>query len=491
MLQPGATLFGLFVMATAIVLLARPYVPVELLCAVYLLVIIPVAVLLGLVYGLAVAALSGIVCVGFFLPSDSQSASVATCALTFALFLGGALLGSGLGRSVRRRQERLARDQAALRHVAALVGRRVSPAEIFTTIAEEVARNSAADLGHIVRYESDASICVVASWGEGSQGLLPVGERIRLDGPCVEALVREYERPARIESFERLPGHIAEVVRRSGIRCEVGGPILMDGRIWGVMIVSSRSLRTLPADTEERISNFAELASIAVSHAETRTKLIDSRARLVASADEARERIERDLHDSVQQQLISAALRLHASQTSTDPQVLVQTLKSAEEALTEVIKEIRQIVHGLLPPVLTQAGLAPALRALARRFAFETTTHTELPERLAKELEAATYFVVSEALTNAAKHSHATDVHVTVVVRGGALLAQIKDNGIGGAFVFPGSGLAGLADRVEALGGWLSLESPPGEGTLVSIEFPLAERQDGRCHRLGRVHSHY
>jgi signal transduction histidine kinase len=482
-LHPGATIFCVFVVATAIVLLAEHYVPILLLSSAYLLAIIPVAVMYGLGFGMAAAILSSVACDYFFFRSAGDlQVGKATDVMAFVLFAVAAVIGSSLGTSLRRRHDMLARDQAALRHIAALVSRRVSPADIFATIAEEVARDSAAALSHIVRYESDGSISIVASWSNvrgGGYGALPLGERLRLDGPSVEALVYQFERPARIERFEELPGHIADIVRRSGIRCEVGSPILVDGRVWGAMVVSSTSPRPLPPNTEERIVNFAELASVAVSHAETRVALIESRARLVASADQAREQIERDLHDSVQQQLISVALRLHnTSASSSDSEALNRTVKAAEAALAEIIEEIRLIVHGLLPPVLAQAGLAPALRALARRFPIPVPMHIDIAGRLAKEIETATYFVVSEALTNACKHARATTVKVTVTSADGQLHGCVEDDGAGGADASVGSGLSGLANRVEALGGWLSLSSPPGKGTAVKFELPLVGEPD-------------
>ena len=482
-LEPGATVFCVFVVATAIIALGEKYVPILLLSAAYLIAIIPVAVLFGLGAGLAIALVGAVACDFFFFRRiGGIPASDGTDVLVFVLFFVAAVIGSWLGTSFRRRHDLLARDQAALRHIAALVGRRVSPTDIFATIAEEVARNSSVALAHIGRYEPDGTISIVASWGIAGRdgyGALPPGERLRLDGPSVEALVHQFERPARLEQFDGVPGQIAEIVRRSGVRCEVGCPILVDGRVWGAMVVSSTSPKPLPPETEERIVNFAELASVAVSHAETRVALVDSRSRLVASADKARERIERDLHDSVQQQLISVAMRLHnASPRGGDPDALNRTLKASEAALAEIIEEIRLIVHGLLPPVLTQAGLVPALRALARRYPIPVHVHIDIPGRLPKEIENATYFVMCEALTNAAKHSSATVVDLSLLAVDGRLLGCVEDDGIGGADASVGSGLSGVADRVEALGGWLSLSSPPGEGTVVRIELPLEHNRD-------------
>lgn len=484
MLEPGATVFCVFVVVTAIIVLAEKYVPILLLSSAYLIAIIPVAVMFGLGIGLAIALLSAVACDFFFFRSTGvypvgEGAKV----LVFVLFCVAAVVGSWLGTSFRRRHDLLARDQAALRHIAALVGRRISPTDIFATIAEEVARNNSAALAHISRYEPDGTVSIVASWGtpgRGGYGALPPGERLRLDGPSVEALVHQFERPARIEQLDGLPGQIADIVRRSGVRCEVGCPILVNGRVWGAMVVSSTLPKPLPRETEERIVNFAELASVAVSHAETRVALVDSRSRLVASADTARERIERDLHDSVQQQLISVAMRLHnVSARNSDPDALNQTLRAAEAALAEIIEEIRLIVHGLLPPVLTQAGLAPALRALARRYPIPVNVRIDVPGRLPKEIENATYFVMCEALTNAAKHSRATGVELSLTAVGGRLLGCVEDDGVGGADASDGSGISGVANRVEALGGWLSLSSSPGEGTAVRIELPLERDRDG------------
>ncbi len=479
LLESGAPFVAVLAIATAAVLLAKPYVPVQLLGSAYLLAIVPLALVYGVAVGLAAAVVSAVACAGFFFPAAHVPRADSSDALVITLFVAGALVGGRLRRSVTLPYERIVKDQATLRHIAALVGRRFSITEICTTIAREVALSSTADIAHVLRYEPNGTVSVVASWGDGALRAGPKfplgsGASLFLDGPSVEALVHVRERPSRIEQFEGLPGQIAALVRASGIRCEVGGPIIVGGRVWGALVLSSRSLQPLPRETEERIQNFAELAGVAISHAETRAKLIESRARLVASADEAREKIERDLHDSVQQRLISVALRLRLGESLTETDELTRTMRAAEVSLDAVIAEIRSIVHGLLPPVLTQAGLKPALRVLARQAPVHTTVDVDgLPSRLPKEIEAATYYVVAEALANATKHAHATSVGVSLTVRGDSLRATVQDNGIGGADPMAGSGLSGLMNRAEALGGWLSVESRAGQGTTVVVELPL------------------
>jgi len=204
-----------------------------------------------------------------------------------------------------------------------------------------------------------------------------------------------------------------------------------------------------------------------------------SRARIVAAADETRRRIERDLHDGIQQRLVSLGLELRAAQATVPAQLdeLDGVLERAAEGLTSVLGELREISHGLHPAILSEGGLEPALRALRRRSAIPVELDLNPKRRLPGRVEVAAYYVVSEALTNAAKHARASVVNVELDTHDAILQLAIRDDGIGGADPDQGSGLVGLSDRIEALGGTLQITSPAGNGTTLLIQVPLETQQ--------------
>ena len=214
----------------------------------------------------------------------------------------------------------------------------------------------------------------------------------------------------------------------------------------------------------------------AIANAEAREELTASRARIIAAADEANRRIERDLHDGAQQRLASVVLRLQKAQSAL-PVELEELQAEFDDATRELVataEELRDYARGIHPAVLTDRGLGPALRALARRSPVPVELDVRIGPRLPMAAETAVYYVVSETLTNAAKHAKASAVAVAVSAADGVLRASIRDDGVGGAGAGPGSGLAGLRDRVAALGGSIVIESPRGRGTAIRVELPLA-----------------
>ena len=230
----------------------------------------------------------------------------------------------------------------------------------------------------------------------------------------------------------------------------------------------------LPPGTEDRIAAFAQLVSLAIENAETREELAASRARLVAAADAARRRIERDLHDGAQQRLLATALTLSMvhKRLGPDPNGAEALLASAREELDRGLCELRDLARGLHPAVLTDRGVEAAVGALVQRAPVPVEFNAAVPERLDATIEAAAYFVVSEALTNVAKYAQATSASVDLEVAGGTLVVSIADDGVGGADPGLGSGLRGLVDRVQAVGGRLEVSSPPGRGTRLRAELP-------------------
>jgi signal transduction histidine kinase len=246
---------------------------------------------------------------------------------------------------------------------------------------------------------------------------------------------------------------------------------VVEGRLWGVVNALSRR-GPFPADTADRMADFTELVATAVGNVESRAELAASRTRVVAAADAARRRIERDLHDGAQQRLLALAFRLRTA-ASERGDVLAETADVAA-GLMGVIDDLREISRGIHPAVLSSAGLPPALRTLGRRSAIPVEMDVRIDGRLAEPVEVGAYYVVSEMLTNAAKHSRASVVEVDAEASGGTLRVRVRDDGIGGADPERGSGLVGLKDRIEALGGTFSMHSPPGGGTTVSCELPVA-----------------
>jgi signal transduction histidine kinase len=370
---------------------------------------------------------------------------------------------------------RLVEEQAALRRVATLVAQTVSAPELFETVTREVGLLSGADLARMERYEADGTVTGVGAWSRDAERELVVGTRIALEGVSVAALVRERGGPVRVDTFAEASGPIAEEARALGIRSSVGCPIVVQGRLWGVIAASSKGEAPFPPDTDSQIAEFTELVATAVANAEARAELAASRARIVSAADETRRRIERDLHDGTQQRLISLGLELRLAQSTVPPDLaeLREEIGRAAMELGGVIDDLREISRGIHPAILSEGGLGPALRTLARRSAVPVELEVRPEARFPAPIEVAAYYVVSEALANAAKHAEASVAEVRVEARDGVLELMIHDDGVGGADPARGSGLTGLRDRVEALGGTLSVVSATHEGTSLYVKLPI------------------
>jgi signal transduction histidine kinase len=368
---------------------------------------------------------------------------------------------------------RLAEEQAALRRVATLVARGVQPSEVFAVVAEELGRVLGIGGTAIIRYEPDATATTVAAWSWG-EVTMPVGASWPLDGDGVTARVYRTGRSARFEAYGQAPGKLAVWARDVGLRSAVAAPIFVEDHLWGVAAAGTLATQ-LPVAAEARVASFAELIATAISNAQTRSELRASRARVVAAADETRRRIERDLHDGIQQRLVSLTLKLRLTETMTPrPSDEIQNeLVLLAEGLGAVLEELREISRGIHPAILAEGGLVPALKGLARRCAVPVALDLRLGSRVDETIEIAAYYVASEALANAVKHAEASVVEVSVTIRDGYLVLAVRDDGIGGVDRARGSGLIGMNDRVEALGGTLSVVSEPGEGTALEVQLPL------------------
>jgi signal transduction histidine kinase len=374
----------------------------------------------------------------------------------------------------RRELEQLAAEQAGLRRVATLVARAAPPAELFAAVTEEVGQLLHVDGTTLSRYEPDGTVAILAGWSRGGADL-PVGERSVLGGKNLSTMVFRTGRPARMDSYEDSSGALAPIARDTDLRSAIGAPIVVDGRIWGVMIAGYTSDGAPPRDTEARLRDFTDLVSTAISNAETRSELAASRARVVAAADHERRRLERDLHAGIQQRLVSLALEVRTAETMTPGPAgeLRSQLSKIVEGLGAALHDLRDISRGIHPAILSEGGLEPALKALARRSTVPVTLDVNLDSRLAEPVEVAAYYIACEALANAAMHAAASVVELRVNRHDGSLTLSVHDDGIGGADPTRGSGLIGLTDRIEALGGTISLVSPAGGGTSLHVELPV------------------
>ena len=277
-----------------------------------------------------------------------------------------------------------------------------------------------------------------------------------------------------MENYEGAHGAIAELVQRTmGVRAGRRSAGRRRRPALGRDQSELEGEESPPADTEERMAQFAGLLETAIANADSRDQLTASRARLLTAADEARRRVVRDLHDGAQQRLVHTIVTLKLAQ-----QAFQENDGKAESLVGEALEqaeqgnaELRELAHGILPAVLTHGGLRAGVDAVVARL--DLPVRVDVPaERFPAEIEASAYFIVAEALTNVVKHSHAGHAEVTASVEDGMLRVEVRDDGIGGADP-DGHGLVGMGDRVTALGGRLKIESPAGGGTLVAATLPL------------------
>jgi PAS domain S-box-containing protein len=353
----------------------------------------------------------------------------------------------------------LADEQAALRRVATLVARGVSATEVFDAVAAEMCELLGADSTQLLRYESDGTATVVAVNGD----------------PGAERATGTHIAVAGERAASGSPPDCLAALPELGGGSSVGAPIMVEGRVWGLVVAAWTQRQPVSDGAEARMAQFTELVATAVANADSRAELTASRARVVAAADEARRRIERDLHDGSQQRLVSLALGMRAAAANVPPELVevrTQLLQTAEGLAGEVA-EIQEISRGIHPAILSKGGLGPAFRALARRSPVRVELDTRINGRLPDGVEVAAYYVVSEALTNAAKHAQASVVHIAVQADDAIVELVVRDDGVGGADPRRGSGLIGLRDRVETLGGTIEITSNAGEGTLVLAKIPI------------------
>jgi len=366
----------------------------------------------------------------------------------------------------RRELQQLAEEQSALRRVAELVARGAALPEVFASVAVEAShlfRNLASAL---LRYESDKFAVVVAE----SNSPLPIGFQVPAGPGTPAGEVLRTGRPYRIDRVTG-PGLAGLPADFNAASCVVAVPVAVEGHVWGNLSV--RSEIALAATTEDRLTRFAELAAAAIANAENKEKLSASRARVIATADETRRRLQRDVHDGAQQRLVHTIIALKLAREAiaaggTAADLIDEALTNAQRANNE----LRDVVHGILPAALTRGGLRAGIESLISDFPLPIELDATVP-RLPPSTETTVYFIVAEALTNVIKHAHANTAAVKLAVNGNHLNIEVRDDGTGGADAKLGSGLTGLLDRIEASNGTLALISPAGAGTTLHATLPV------------------
>jgi signal transduction histidine kinase len=373
-------------------------------------------------------------------------------------------------------QRAMAGEQAALRRVATLVAEEAAPDRVFEQVTEEVGRLLGLPSASVLHFDAPGQVRVVGSWSRDGTPHFPVGATYPVDGETVVAKMLRTGRPQRVEGYDAAGGTLAETMRSLGYRSAVAAPVHVGGRLWGALASATASAEPLPDGIERRLCDFADLVAQALANADAYEKLAASRARLVEVGDAERRRLERNLHDGAQQRLVSVALQLGMvdARLERDAEGARAILATAREDLGRGLDELRELARGIHPVVLTERGLGPALEGLVTRAPVPVEIE-EIPEaRLAPNVEAAAYYLVAEALTNVAKYAQAS--HATVSVRAtdgtGGATVTVGDDGVGGADPTRGSGLRGLAARIEALNGRLDVDSPPGGGTRIAAAIP-------------------
>ncbi len=394
----------------------------------------------------------------------------------------GKIIGAtGIGQDVTERNHaaanlrRLALEQAALRRVATCVASQVDPSSVFDIVAEEVASLLGGRSANVIRFEPEANAGTMVGGWSRSFSSVPVGSQVTFDGPTAVGKVRQSGRSARVDDYSNVTGEFAALIRSLGIDASVAAPISVSGELWGAVVVSTTRDAPLASDAEARIEQFAELVSLGLANAEARAEVAASRARIVAAGDAERRRLERNLHDGAQQQLVTLSLALRMARSRLDgASEVAAMLDDAGDQLTQALAALRELARGIHPAILSDQGLRPAVEALAGRCPVPVELSIDLPADVPEQVEATVYYVVAEALTNIAKYADAERARVSACSNQEQLIVEVADDGVGGADGTLGSGLSGLADRVSALGGRLRVVSPAGSGTTVTAELPIA-----------------
>jgi PAS domain S-box-containing protein len=379
------------------------------------------------------------------------------------LLIFGALRDLTVAKKAEADLRRLADEQAALRRVAILVAQGHDSHELFDTVCRESARLIDAAQVTLVQFGSGGGGQAIACWRAGA-ATVDLEAVAPLDEHPIAAVIRDTGGPQRTDNGED-----------GQVRSEVGAPIVLDGRRWGALVAQSAAPDGFPAETEARVARFADIVTISIGNAVTKDELLTSRRRLVHAADDARRKLGRDLHDGAQQRLVVSLmnLQLAAERFDTDPDATREGLQQALDGVREGLGELRDLAAGLHPSILTNHGLSAAIEALAERS--PVPVKSQVPaERYPLHLESDVYFLVAEGLTNIAKHANASYASVSIHEQAGRLVVELRDDGRGGANWDGGTGLRGLKDRIDAVGGEFAVESSASTGTCLSATLPIS-----------------
>ena len=386
------------------------------------------------------------------------------------------LVGTAIANTQARDELReLVDEQSALRRVATLVAEDAAPRDVFAAVCEETGRLMDATTVNLVHFTAGGFSVAVAGWSRDENRGRP-GARQPLTGEAIDLIIQRTRAPARVAAYEGVEADLEQLLRDLDIKAEVGAPIIVEGRVWGALIAGAGSAEALPNGTEARVASFAEVIATAVSNAIARSELIAARRRVIEAGDAARRRLTRDLHDGAQRDLVNVLLNLQLAQERWDDRPGARKFldRAAAEAQAS-IDDLRDLVAGIHPEILTQLGLAAAIQGLTEALPLPVTIEGLPEQRLPQEIEASIYFFVSEALTNVVKHAEASSAGVKASLDDRRLTVEVSDDGIGGAeAVASGSGLVGLGDRIAALDGTMTIKSEPGEGTTLYAVVPLA-----------------
>ena len=410
---------------------------------------------------------------------DSVTDSLLATQLFIAIAAVTSLLLAAVTAEGTRAARRLAAaesEQAALRRVATLVAGDAPPSRVFEQVTEEVGRLLGLPGANVMQYDGASTAIVVGAWSDDGQPRFAVGERVDIDGDTALARVVRSGAAARVDRYADAGGTLAAALTSAGYTSAVAAPVHVGGRLWGVLAAASKSDAPLAGGLERRLLDFADLVAQALANADAYEKLAASRTRLVEVGDAERRRLERNLHDGAQQRLVSVALGLNmvAAKLDKDPEAARGLLTNAQADLARGLEELRELARGIHPAVLTDRGLGAAIDALAARAPVAGDVEAVPDERRAAPVEAAAYYVVAESITNIAKYAHASRATVSIARANGTATVTVSDDGVGGADPAAGTGLRGLAARVEALNGRLDVDSPAGGGTRITAEIPLA-----------------
>jgi signal transduction histidine kinase len=375
---------------------------------------------------------------------------------------------------------KLAEEQAALRLVATYAMSGADADDILHLVAQEVGRVVDAQLTGVDRNRPGGHAVGVAGWAADGQPL-PLGV------PWVQEPAVEGEQDAggviRVTRAEDTPdGSPSALLRERGIRTYIVVPIMVDGQPWGAMFAGTSRPDGFRGDAAERMRAFTELVAIAISAvaareelARSNERLAESRARVVAAADEERARVVRDLHDGAQQRLVNAIVTLKLARrawTKDDGERASELTAEALEQAERANVDLRELAHGIIPSVLTHGGLLAGVRSLVDKVSLPLHLDV-LAERLPRQVEANAYFIIAEALTNVLKHAEANEAEVRAFRADDTLAIEVHDDGVGGAVLSGSTGLLGLQDRAVAADGSLRVDSPPGGGTRLTATLPL------------------